>query len=100
MFLQPQEKLPARQVDAPPVKHPLVDTGLIGVEMEWDEETRCWVTYVPELNGASTFGATVEEALDQTADMIMGWIRATLDAGLKLPISRRKVRQLRDLLEK
>ncbi len=89
-----------RRIKNPQVAHPLADTDLISIEMEWDEESRSWVTYVPELNGISTFGKTYEDALDQTAEMIVGWIRAMDEAGLKLPISRKRADKIIQLLER
>jgi len=47
------------------------------VLMEWDSESSAWVTYVPELGDISTFGATEEEALAMTRDMILGYLEAS-----------------------
>ena len=38
------------------------------VLLEWDPEADAWVTYVPTLNGLSTFGETKEEALTNTRE--------------------------------
>ncbi|MEA2695475.1 MAG: hypothetical protein QOJ16_4862 [Acidobacteriota bacterium] len=46
------------------------------VLLEWDAEADVWVTYVPTLNGLSTFGETREEALSQTREAILGYLEA------------------------
>jgi predicted RNase H-like HicB family nuclease len=44
--------------------------------LQWDSESGVWVTYVPILNGLSTFGETREEALDNTREAILGYLEA------------------------
>jgi predicted RNase H-like HicB family nuclease len=56
--------------------HPLATTTLVTIDMEFDEDADAFVTYVRELHGMSTFGATETEALDKTAEMIRGYIRS------------------------
>jgi predicted RNase H-like HicB family nuclease len=46
------------------------------VLLEKDAETGAWVTWVPALNGLSTFGETREEALEQTREAILGYLEA------------------------
>ena len=46
------------------------------VLLDWDEESRVWVTYVPELGNISTYGETEEEALAATREMILGYLEA------------------------
>jgi predicted RNase H-like HicB family nuclease len=46
------------------------------VMLEWDADEDVWVTYVPTLNGLSTFGETREEALSQTREAILGYLEA------------------------
>ena len=41
------------------------------VWLEWDSESDAWVTYVPALNGLSTFGETKDEALANTEGRAM-----------------------------
>ena len=55
------------------------------VLLEWDAETEVWVTYVPTLNGLSTFGETKDKALDQTREAILGYLEAAQKEGLPLP---------------
>jgi len=54
------------------------------VLIEWDAEAGVWVTYVPTLNGLSTFGETREEALDHTHDAILGYLEAAEKEGIPL----------------
>ena len=86
------------RIKSPQVMHPLAETDLISVDMEWDETTRCWTTFVPELDGISTFGKSYEEALDHTADLIVGWLQTTIDYGQELPISRKRANEILRLL--
>lgn len=55
------------------------------VLLEWDPEADAWVTYVPTLNGLSTFGETKEEALANTREAILGYLEAAEKEGLPLP---------------
>lgn len=55
------------------------------VLLEWDDEDRVWVTYVPALDHLSTFGETREEALDHTREAIAGYLEAAAREGLSLP---------------
>ncbi len=89
-----------RLIKNPQITHPLADTDLISIEMEWDEKTRSWVTYVPELNDLSDFGHTYEEALDNTAEGIIAYLETTLELGLRLPIPRSKANKLLRLLRR
>lgn len=68
------------------------------IRIEWDGDTKNWVTYVPELNNISTFGQTELEALDNTAEMIMGFIEASERQGLRLPLSERELAKIRSAL--
>lgn len=45
--------------------------------MEYDSDAEAFVTYVKELHGMSTYGATATKALDSTAEMIRGNIQST-----------------------
>lgn len=56
------------------------------VLLEWDPEEGLWVTYVPALNGISTFGETKAEALANTREAILGYLEAAEKEGL--PVSR------------
>jgi antitoxin HicB len=57
------------------------------VLIEWDPEASVWVTYVPTLNGLSTFGRTKEEALAETREAILGYLEAAKKEGIPLPSS-------------
>ena len=46
------------------------------VVLEWDPESRVWVTYAPALNFLSDFGDTREEALEHTREAILGYLEA------------------------
>lgn len=52
------------------------------VLLEWDPEASVWVTYVPTLNGLSTFGETREEALAETREAILGYLEAAKKEGI------------------
>ena len=54
------------------------------VLLEWDPEAEVWVTYVPTLNGFSTFGETREEALANTQEAILGYLDAAQREGISL----------------
>jgi predicted RNase H-like HicB family nuclease len=55
------------------------------VLLEWDSEASAWVTFVPTLNGLSTFGETKEEALANTREAILGYLEAAELEGIPLP---------------
>ena len=55
------------------------------VLLEWDSEEGVWVTYVPALNGISTFGETKTEALDNTREAIQGYLEAAEKEGVPIP---------------
>ena len=55
------------------------------VLLQWDPESRVWVTYVPVLDYLSTFGQTREEALAHTQEAILGYIEAARKEGLPVP---------------
>ena len=55
------------------------------VLLEWDAESDVWVTYVPALNGLSTFGETREEALIHTREAILGYVEAADQLQLPIP---------------
>jgi predicted RNase H-like HicB family nuclease len=56
------------------------------VLLEWDAESDVWVTYVPTLNGLSTFGETREEALTHTREAILGYMEAADKEHLPVPL--------------
>jgi len=46
------------------------------VLLEFDPDAKVWVTYVPALGHASTFGETRDEALENTRELILGYLEA------------------------
>ena len=81
-----------------PDDHPLAHLEGVTVRMEWDAESGAWVTYVPELNGISTFGETQEQALESTRDMILAYLASVEDLQLAVPLGRDEVRKIRTFL--
>jgi predicted RNase H-like HicB family nuclease len=53
--------------------------------IEWDEEDKVWVTYVPLLNYLSTYGETREEAMANTHEAILGYLEAAAKEGIPVP---------------
>jgi len=62
-------------------------TRRFDVVLEWDPESRVWVTYVPALNFLSDFGDTREEALEHTREAILGYLEAAAQEGVPVPNS-------------
>ncbi len=77
--------------------HPLRQLRL-KVTLEWDSESRQFVTFVPDLGNISTFGPTEEAALDATADMLLGYIEVAEQEGIALPLSKSEVSEIRAAL--
>ena len=46
------------------------------VLLEFDPEAKVWVTYIPALDHASTFGETPDQALENTRELILGYLEA------------------------
>lgn len=63
----------------------MMSTQHYHVLLEWDPEAEAWVTYVPTLNGLSTFGETREEALANTREAILGYLEAAEKVGISIP---------------
>jgi len=55
------------------------------IVLERDSEAGAWVTYVPTLNGLSTYGETKEEALANTREAIIGYLEAAEKEGIPIP---------------
>jgi predicted RNase H-like HicB family nuclease len=79
---------------------PRLDVSIEGirVEIERDAATKAYVTFVPALGQLSTFGETLEEALDQTRDMLLTYIVSMDDEGMPLPFSKAEIKRLRRAL--
>ena len=71
--------------------------GPFKIVLEWDAEDRVWVSHVPELGDISTYGDTVEEALAQTREAILGYLETAAEQQIPLPQS---VAVLRAALER
>ncbi len=55
------------------------------VAIESGDDSTAWSVVVPDLPGCFSAGDTLEEALSQAEDAIIGWIEATLDSGEGIP---------------
>jgi len=65
--------------------------------MQFDEESGSFVTYVKELHGMSTYGKTELEALENTAEMLRGYMQSMEANGKKIALSAAKLRTLKQL---
>ena len=52
------------------------------VMLEWDPEDSVWVAYVPTLDFLSTYGETKEEAIANTREAIIGYMKAASKEGI------------------
>jgi predicted RNase H-like HicB family nuclease len=78
--------------------HPLAKTKAVTVDMEFDEESGVFVTYVKELHGISTYGTTELAALDATAEMIRGYLASMEGNRKKVPLTAVKLTALKRVL--
>lgn len=78
--------------------HPLATTRAVTIDMEFDEESDSFVTYVKELHGMSTFGKTELDALNSTAEMIRGYIKSMEANRKKIPLPATKLVELKRLV--
>ena len=78
--------------------HPLAATKAITIDVEFDDQSGSYVTYVRELHGMSTFGETKMEALDNTAEMIRGYIQSMEANHKKIPLGAARLRTLKGLV--
>lgn len=79
-------------------RHPLATTSAVTVDMEYDERAKVFVTYVKELHGMSTFGETESVALDNTVEMVRGYIQAMESHRKKIPLPAAKLARLKDVV--
>ena len=56
------------------------------VLLEWDSETKLWVSYVPVLNNLSTYGETKDKAMEMTREAIIGYLEAVDKEGLSISL--------------
>ena len=75
-------------------RHPLATTTAVTIDMEYDEGARAFVTYVKELHRMSTFGETESAALDNTAEMIRGYIKSMMANRKRIPLAAAKLTEL------
>ena len=79
-------------------QHPLATTMVVTIDMEYDEEAEAFVTYVRELHGMSSFGETESSALDNTSEMIRGYIRSMEENHKRIPLAASKLLELRKVV--
>jgi predicted RNase H-like HicB family nuclease len=72
--------------------------GAHSMTEEYDPDARAFATYVRELNRISTFGETESAALDNTAEMIRGYIRSMEANRKRIPIVAKKLTELKRLV--
>ncbi len=89
-----RRKNPAMIIEA----HPLNQLDFLTVEIYWDNESRCYVTRIPELFNISTQGGDEEAALDMTVDQLLGWLQFMEDKGKKIPLTKAQIRKVREVL--
>jgi len=79
-------------------RHPLATTKAVTVDMEYDEDAKAFVTYVKELHRMSTFGETESAALDNTAEMIRGYIKSMAANRKRIPLAAPKLTELKRIV--
>ena len=79
-------------------RHPLATTKAVTIDMEYDEEAAAFVTYVKELHRMSTFGKTESAALDNTAEMIRGYIKSMVANRKRIPLAVPKLTELKRIV--
>ena len=79
-------------------RHPLATTKAVTIDMESDEEAPAFVTYVKELHRMSTFGKTESAALDNTAEMIRGYIKSMVANRKRIPLAVPKLTELKRIV--
>jgi predicted RNase H-like HicB family nuclease len=78
--------------------HALATTKAVTIDMEFDEQSDSFVTYVKELHRMSTFGDTELEALENTAEMIRGYIKSMEANRKKIPLAAARLKTLKRLV--
>jgi predicted RNase H-like HicB family nuclease len=79
-------------------RHPLAISKAVTIDMEYDADAAAFVTYVKELHRMSSFGETESAALDNTAEMIRGYIRSMEANRKKIPLAAPKLAELKRLV--
>jgi predicted RNase H-like HicB family nuclease len=78
--------------------HPLAVTKAVTIDMEFDEESNSFVTCVKELHRMSTFGKTELDTLNNTTEMIRGYIQSMEANRKKIPLPSTKLAELKRLV--
>ncbi len=78
--------------------HPLHRLDFITVRLKYDPASKCYVTSIPELFGISTYGETVSEALDETRDLILGFLASAEAHNQRIPLDRDQIEKIRAAL--
>jgi predicted RNase H-like HicB family nuclease len=73
----------------------LATTKVVTIDMEYDEDAKAFVTYVKELHRMSSFGKTESAALDNTTEMIRGYIKSMQANRKRIPLAASKLTELR-----
>jgi len=79
-------------------RHPLATSKVVTIDMEYDPDTSAFVTYVKELHRMSSFGETETAALDNTAEMIRGYIKSMEANRKRIPLAAPKLAELKRLV--
>jgi len=79
-------------------RHPLATTKAVTVDMEYDQDAKAFVSYVKELHRMSTFGETESSALDNTAEMIRGYIKSMVANRKRIPLAAPKLAELKRIV--
>jgi len=76
-------------------RHPLATTKVVTIDMEYDEDAKEFVTYVKELHRMSTFGESESAALENTTEMIRGYIKSMEANRKRIPLAASKLTELK-----
>jgi predicted RNase H-like HicB family nuclease len=79
-------------------RHPLAVSKNVTIDMEYDPDAAAFVTYVKELHRMSTFGETETAALDNTVEMIRGYIKSMEANRNRIPLAASKLANLKRLV--
>jgi len=55
------------------------------INLEWDADDQVWTSNVPDVGGISTYGETLEEAVKQTREAILGYLDTAGEQRLHVP---------------
>jgi predicted RNase H-like HicB family nuclease len=54
-------------------------SGPFKIVLEWDDDDQVWVSHVAELGDISTYGDTLEEAVAQMREAILGYLETATE---------------------